>query len=134
MAASLEADYRRGRDAMSERLRAVVEEGRRIPVADVEAAARRLPAFVAALAATLGPYDAAIAPAVTGEAPPLESGTGDPVFAIPWMLCGAPAISAPLLHGETGLPLGVQLVAPRGEDLRLLRAARWLEARMGLAA
>ncbi len=37
-----------------------------------------------------------------------------------------PALSLPLLHGENGLPIGVQLVGRRGDDARLLRTARWL--------
>jgi len=32
--------------------------------------------------------------------------------------------------GSNGLPLGVQLVAQRGDDARLLRTARWLEAQV----
>ncbi len=36
-----------------------------------------------------------------------------------------PAISVPLLTGDGGLPLGVQLVARHGDDARLLRTARW---------
>jgi Asp-tRNA(Asn)/Glu-tRNA(Gln) amidotransferase A subunit family amidase len=37
-----------------------------------------------------------------------------------------PAISLPLLQGAAGMPLGVQLVGPKGDDARLLRTARWL--------
>ncbi len=37
-----------------------------------------------------------------------------------------PAIALPLLQGEQGMPIGVQLVGPRGDDARLLRTARWL--------
>ncbi|HEY6553957.1 MAG TPA: amidase, partial [Vicinamibacteria bacterium] len=48
-----------------------------------------------------------------------------------WTLCGVPALSMPLLHGADELPLGVQLVARRGDDARLLRTARWL-AHLGL--
>ena len=32
--------------------------------------------------------------------------------------------------GRNGLPLGIQLVGPRGSDARLLRTARWLAARV----
>jgi Asp-tRNA(Asn)/Glu-tRNA(Gln) amidotransferase A subunit family amidase len=43
-----------------------------------------------------------------------------------WTLCGMPALSVPLMEGENGLPLGVQLVGPRFGDARLLRTAKWL--------
>jgi len=38
-------------------------------------------------------------------------------------LSGLPALSLPLLAGEGGLPLGVQLVGAPGHDARLLRTA-----------
>jgi Asp-tRNA(Asn)/Glu-tRNA(Gln) amidotransferase A subunit family amidase len=58
----------------------------------------------------------------------LES-TGDPVFCSPWTLCGNPAVTLPLLRGENGLPIGVQLIGPTGGDAALLQVAVWLEAR-----
>jgi Asp-tRNA(Asn)/Glu-tRNA(Gln) amidotransferase A subunit family amidase len=47
-----------------------------------------------------------------------------------WTLLGMPALSLPLLQGENGLPLGVQLVGRRNYDARLLRTARWLVAKL----
>ena len=47
--------------------------------------------------------------------------TGDPAFCTLWTLTGLPALSLPLLTGEGGLPLGVQLVGAPGGDARLLR-------------
>ncbi len=40
---------------------------------------------------------------------------------------GQPAISLPLAVSRGGLPIGVQLVAPLGEDARLITLAAWLE-------
>jgi aspartyl-tRNA(Asn)/glutamyl-tRNA(Gln) amidotransferase subunit A len=34
------------------------------------------------------------------------------------------------LQSTSGLPIGVQLVGPRGGDARLLRTARWLSAKV----
>ena len=42
-----------------------------------------------------------------------------------------PAISLPLLQGAHGMPMGVQLVGPKGDDALLLRTARWLVNRAG---
>jgi Asp-tRNA(Asn)/Glu-tRNA(Gln) amidotransferase A subunit family amidase len=39
----------------------------------------------------------------------------------------------PLLSGEKGLPIGVQLVGARGDDERLLRTANWLVRALGAA-
>ena len=69
--------------------------------------------------------DAMILPSAPGAAPGLDS-TGDPIFNGIWTLCGTPAINIPVFTSESGLPMGIQLVGPRGDDARLLRTARWL--------
>jgi Asp-tRNA(Asn)/Glu-tRNA(Gln) amidotransferase A subunit family amidase len=40
---------------------------------------------------------------------------------------GQPAISLPLAVSRSGLPIGIQLAAPLGEDARLISLAAWLE-------
>jgi hypothetical protein len=46
-----------------------------------------------------------------------------------------PALSLPLLHGENGLPLGVQLVGRRGDDARgcCARRAGWQREQLQVA-
>jgi Asp-tRNA(Asn)/Glu-tRNA(Gln) amidotransferase A subunit family amidase len=39
-----------------------------------------------------------------------------------------------LLQGANGMPIGVQLVGPAGDDGRLLRTARWLTMKLSPAA
>ena len=68
-----------------------------------------------------------------GTAPRGLASTGDPAFCTLWTLCGVPAVSLPLMKGANGLPIGVQLVGPRDWDARLLRTARWLQARLQAA-
>ena len=75
-------------------------------------------------------YDGVIAPAARGEAPSIETGTDDPVFCRIWALCGLPSLCVPLLEGETGLPIGVQLIGSANGDDRLLRTAKWLVERV----
>ena len=48
-------------------------------------------------------------------------------FTAVWNATGQPAISVPLHWNEAGLPVGVQLVAPYGEEDVLLRVAAQLE-------
>jgi Asp-tRNA(Asn)/Glu-tRNA(Gln) amidotransferase A subunit family amidase len=63
-----------------------------------------------------------------------EAGTGDPIFSTLWTFSGLPALSLPLLVGETGLPVGVQLVgAPEGDD-KLLRTAAWFTRHLDAGA
>ena len=61
-----------------------------------------------------------------GQAPQGLQSTGSAAFNVLWSLTGVPAITLPLLNGADGLPVGVQLIGPRGDDGRLLRSARWL--------
>jgi aspartyl-tRNA(Asn)/glutamyl-tRNA(Gln) amidotransferase subunit A len=49
------------------------------------------------------------------------------LFTIGANLAGIPGISLPCGLSDTGLPIGVQLLAPAFEEARLLRAARMLE-------
>ena len=53
--------------------------------------------------------------------------TGDTRFQGPWTSCGLPTITLPAGLAESGLPLGIQLIASPFEEARLLAAARWCE-------
>ena len=70
--------------------------------------------------------DVILTPAALGPAPAGLASTGSAVFNGLWSLLGTPAVTVPLFESEEGLPMGVQLVAARHMDGRLLRSARWL--------
>ena len=42
-------------------------------------------------------------------------------------LLGLPVVNLPIGFGAEGLPMGMQLIGPRGEDARVLAAARCFE-------
>ena len=71
-------------------------------------------------------FDALLTPSARGEAVPYEEGHGDPIFNNMWTLLHAPCVAIPGFRGPTGLPVGVQLVAPRFGDARLLAVAEAL--------
>ena len=81
--------------------------------------------IVGELAALLSEGDVVALPAA-GEVPAFGS-MGDAHFLRPWSLGGFPSISIPVGFDTTGLPIGMQLVAKRGDDLMLLALARWAE-------
>ena len=58
--------------------------------------------------------------------------TGNTMFQGPWTSCGLPAITVPSGLAESGLPLGMQLIAAPFQESRLLAAARWCEAVLDL--
>jgi aspartyl-tRNA(Asn)/glutamyl-tRNA(Gln) amidotransferase subunit A len=53
--------------------------------------------------------------------------TGDSRFQGPWTSCGLPTITIPTGLAESGLPVGIQMIAPPFEEARLLAIARWCE-------
>lgn len=118
--------FARGRDAMAGSVRAAIEKGNAIAARDYIAALDWREVFNAGIGEIFERCDAIITPAAPGPAPAGLETTGDPVFNGLWSLCGTPAVTIPVLEAENGLPMGVQLVGPRGHDGRLLRTARWL--------
>jgi Asp-tRNA(Asn)/Glu-tRNA(Gln) amidotransferase A subunit family amidase len=120
------ADFERGAGQMSASLREQIERGRQTTAVDYMAALERMPRIAESLDEIFDRYDAILTPAVHGTAPAGLDSTGSPQFCTLWTFCGMPALSLPLLSGENGLPVGVQLVGRIGNDARLLRTARWL--------
>lgn len=54
------------------------------------------------------------------------------IFTAASNIAGTPAISVPYgKDGETGLPLGAQLIAPHYEEERMFRGAQWIEGAAG---
>jgi amidase len=82
----------------------------------------------AAIESVFAGRDVLIAPAAPGEAPASLTTTGDPLFNRPWQLLRCPCITIPCARGVNDLPLGLQIIARPGDDLRLLAAASWIEA------
>jgi Asp-tRNA(Asn)/Glu-tRNA(Gln) amidotransferase A subunit family amidase len=125
IAHNLRREFEQGREKLSPAMQQCIERGRAISAKDYLAAlevARLLAAEIEELAFA---YDAILTPAAPGPAP-VGTATGNPAFATLWTLTGVPAVSLPLLADASDLPMGVQLVARRGDDARLLRTARWL--------
>ena len=131
MAANLEPLWLAGKDKLSEKLRSLIERGREVRAIEHQRALRRIAPAVESLDDLFQQrYDAILTPPALGTAPKGLGSTGDPVFCSLWTLLGMPAITLPLMQGENGLPLGVQLVGRKGYDARLLRTARWLERKV----
>jgi len=130
MAANLVREFEEGRDQLSDSLRAQLARGREATAFDYQRACARIPLINEGFEEIFERCDAIVTPAAPGTAPKGLDATGDPAFCTLWTLCGMPAVTLPLMRGENGLPMGVQLVGPRDGDLRLLRTARWLVARL----
>jgi Asp-tRNA(Asn)/Glu-tRNA(Gln) amidotransferase A subunit family amidase len=130
MARALSHERLRHRDRLSERLRALFDEGVLIPgalhakhLAQTADAQRRVDAM-------FDRFDVLMAPSATGEAPHGTDATGDPLFCRGWTLLGLPCIHLPFTTGQRGLPIGLQLVGRFGDDHRLLAVAQWVHERL----
>jgi Asp-tRNA(Asn)/Glu-tRNA(Gln) amidotransferase A subunit family amidase len=133
MALNLEREYRTAGARLSEKLRKQIEQGQKVPALDYQRALARIaPIHESFVELFQQRYDAILTPAAPGPAPKGLDATGDPAFCTLWTLCGMPAISLPLMQAKNGLPIGVQLVGPRGGDARLLRTARWLTEKLAV--
>lgn len=121
-------------DLLSAKLATLIEEGRAVS-ADAYVHAIKVGRDCAASIDTLfGGADVLLAPSAPGEAPHGLGSTGDPQFNRPWHLLGAPQVNVPvprsLARGESGLPLGLQVVGRPGDDVRTLAVARWVEQQL----
>lgn len=130
IAGSFEHEFETGRRHLSESLQGQIERGRQVPAVAYRRALEHARILNGAFAEAFQNFDAILTPAVHGTAPQGLAATGNPMFCTLWTLCGMPSVCLPLLQGANGLPLGIQLVGPRGDDARLLRTARWLTRRV----
>jgi amidase len=112
----------------SSALRALVDEGAKVPQVAYETALADRERLIEAFAAWVEPYDAVLTIPTLGEAPTPET-TGDPRANARWTLLGVPAVTIPTGLGPSGLPLGLQIVGAPGDDRRLLVVAAWAERR-----
>jgi Asp-tRNA(Asn)/Glu-tRNA(Gln) amidotransferase A subunit family amidase len=114
---------------ISASLTARIAAGGRVTRAQYEAglaAARRCRARIAEV---FRDFDVLLAPSAPGEAPGIDS-TGEPTFGLMWTLLKLPCLTLPHGKGPSGLPLGVQFVAPYGRDASLFVNAEWAQRRL----
>jgi len=133
MAHNLAIFTERGGDAISQPLRDILAEGCKVSAVAYLAAIEEARALATSFAGYFKRYDAIITPATAGVAPKGLERTGDPAFCTLWTLLGLPALTLPLLEGQGGMPIGVQLIGQEGDDARLLRTARALARQLAEA-
>ena len=115
-------------DALSPEMTAMIDAGLAVPPVQYDAARSLARRCRAMLPQVLEDFDVLVAPSTSGEAPPGIAATGDPLFNRIWTLLHVPCVHVPIASGPHGLPLGVSVVGPVGEDRRTLLAADWVHA------
>ncbi|MBT3359633.1 MAG: amidase [Rhodospirillales bacterium] len=126
LAKNFMVDELKGRDKISKVLCEMLDEGKEYKAVAYNEAVEHIDVLNNLLAEVFEKFNAIITPATTGEAPKGLDATGSPTFCTLWTYCGMPAVTIPVMQGSNGLPVGVQIVGPKGDDARVLQCARWL--------
>jgi aspartyl-tRNA(Asn)/glutamyl-tRNA(Gln) amidotransferase subunit A len=113
------------------RIRETIEVGALVPGELYLRAQRVRRQFRREMAAVLDRFDVLLTPTTATPAPSGLGATGDPFFQTPWTAGGFPTITVPCRLSASGLPLGIQLIAPHLAEAPLLAAAAWCEEVLG---
>jgi amidase len=124
-------EWHNRRGLISERLQGTLRQGWEASHADYVAALELAARCRALLDTVFGTLDLVLAPCVPGEAPIGLESTGSPRLQELWTLLHVPSVTLPTHSGPGGLPVGIQVVAPRLAETRLFEAARWIWDRLG---
>jgi aspartyl-tRNA(Asn)/glutamyl-tRNA(Gln) amidotransferase subunit A len=119
-------------DAYGANVRAKLERCLQVTDAEHDAGLRRLEEYRERGAAAFAGLDLLVTPTLAFVAPPAfaddrEMREAMIRFTYPFNALGWPALALPCGPAEHGLPASVQLVAPAGEDARVLAAAALVE-------
>ncbi len=120
-----------GQASLSSQVQGAIEQGGQRTAVEYLAALASREVLNRALEPLFAVADVLVMPSAPDHAPQDRNTTGDPVFNGIWTLCGTPSLTLPLFQAENDMPIGVQLVAPRGADARLLHVAQWLWEQQG---
>ena len=118
--------YKKSKNKLGKKLVEAIERGLKYKASEYVEACENRDYFYKLFQETFHDYHAILTPASTGIAPKTLKQTGSPEFSTIWTYLGMPALSLPLLQGESGMPLGVQIIGEKFDDSRLLRTSNWL--------
>jgi Asp-tRNA(Asn)/Glu-tRNA(Gln) amidotransferase A subunit family amidase len=123
---ALSWEYEHHRNALPPALRQCLDAARHLTVADYDEARRRAHRARGALADVFDGVDVLLTYSAPGPAPQGLASTGNARFNRLWTLMGNPCVNVPATR-ESGLPVGVQVVAAFGRDEKALMAAQLIE-------
>ena len=127
MASSFQKYYKNSKNKLGKKLVEAIERGLKYSANQYTEAKDFMEQSYRSYSEVFEDYYGVITPASTGVADKGLKSTGSPEFCTVWTYMGLPTISLPLLTGGNNLPLGVQLVGDKLDDLRFLSTANWLE-------
>ncbi len=126
-AQALADEAMRHADVLSPQLRAYLDTAKKVSPETYDTARRTAKRARKASRDLFAQCDVLLVASAPGAAPETLESTGDSRFNRLWTLLGLPCVNVSGLRGENGLPLGLQVVAPFGQDALALQAAHWIE-------
>ena len=127
MANNFQVYYKKDKTKLSKEMREAISRGLKYSAKDYGDAADFMKQSYESYKEVFEDYHGIITPSSSGVADKGLKSTGSADFQKIWTYLGLPTISLPLLTGENDLPLGVQVVGDKLDDLRFLGTANWLE-------
>ena len=127
MANNFQDYYKKSKNKLSKEMQLAISRGIKYSAKDYAEARDFINRSYESYSEVFEDYHGVISPSTTGVADKGLKNTGSPEFCTVWSFMGTPSISLPLLEGENNLPLGVQLVGNKYDDLRFIGVANWLE-------
>jgi Asp-tRNA(Asn)/Glu-tRNA(Gln) amidotransferase A subunit family amidase len=124
-------EWQAHREEISEGLAKSIRNGLAMPRDRYTGALRRVEGCRRLLGEVFSDVDVLLTPTVQGEAPLGLTYTGDHRFQSIWTQLGTPAVTLPTHAGPNGMPVGIQLVAARYLDDRLLAIAQLVFRHLG---
>jgi amidase len=124
---SLHKELAESPEKLSDSMRAMLESGRDTERATLDAARAVAEQCMNQMPAIWDRFDMIVAPSAPGSAPLGLESTGSPVFSRLWTVIGVPSVTIPVEKDDKRLPIGVQILAPRDQDARLLGMALSVE-------
>ena len=111
-----------------------IANGRRLSLDEFRAACRAADKARAAAREWAGEFDAILTLPAPGQAQYGLADTGSAMFNSPWTQFAMPCLTLPAGKGPDGLPVGIQLVCRRHDDVKLIEASLWVEQRLAEGA
>jgi len=121
-------EYRERYDDVPPGIRGTLDAAQKIEPAAYDDARRIAHRVRRAMNDVFADIDVLLTYSASGPAPAGLSSTGDARFNRLWTLMGMPCVNVPGYVASGNLPVGVQIVAPFGQDARALNAAQFLDA------
>jgi aspartyl-tRNA(Asn)/glutamyl-tRNA(Gln) amidotransferase subunit A len=131
-AAFHEESFQQRADEYGARIRASIEAGMLVPGVRYLQAQRLRRQFRHDMVEMVERVDVVLTPATPEPAPRDLTTTGDPVFQSAWTSSGLPTIAIPTGLSQAGMPLAIQLAGLPFQEGKLLAAASWCEAALGV--